>query len=169
VAFRCFLDVPKNVLAPDEPLDPSVDLDSYETLVMYACELLSRTDARFHLGGFGSEDWNLDIRYDFSIFMEQFPELMHALASRSEFQLDLYSQGIERVLIFHPHDDSVQIRCISGTSSWTPFPDIEIIRSSDLRRMLSDVGTDFAEALRSIDERIGGMEPFNRWLQGNFH
>jgi hypothetical protein len=168
VAFRCFLDGPKKVFAPDEPLDSAVHLDSYETLVMYACELLSRTDARFHLGGFGTQDWNLDIRYDFSIFMEQFPELMQALASPDEFQLDLYSQGVERVLIFRPKDDSVQIRCISGNSSWTPDPDIEIIRSPDLQKMLSDLGTDFVEALRSIDERIAGMEPFDQWLQGNF-
>lgn len=168
MTFRCFLDLPKNVTALDGLPLPADDLDTYEILVMYACDLLSRTDARFHLGGFGSEDWNLDIRYDFSIFMEQFPGLMHALASREEFQLDLYSQGVERVLIFYPYDDSVRIRCISGTSSWTPDPEVEFIRLADLERMLANLAENFVEALRSIDERIAGMEPFSQWSQGNF-
>lgn len=133
-----------------EPLDFADEPDSYESLVIRACSMLSATDARFHLGGFGSDDWHMDIGYDFSIFIEQLPDLMEALVSHSEFELSLYSQGIERALTFSQHADLVRIRCISGTS-WQPNPEVETMTPSDLNAMLFKLGRDFIAALETVD------------------
>lgn len=167
MVFRCSLERPRHTSAPDRAVEPPEDLGDYDVLVMHACDLLSRTDARFHIGGFGSDDWHLDIRYDLSVFMEQLPDLAQAIAERSEHELNLYSQGVERSLIFHPGADSVQIRCISGTS-WVPEPDVEVISFPDLTSMLTRLAVDFVESLKIVDARLAGVNPFDRWAGGRF-
>lgn len=168
MAFRCSLDRPQNISDTAGAEIPADELDSYEALIIYVCSLLAGTDAKFHIGGFGSDDWNLDISYDFSIFMEQYPDLMQAMKSREEFQLELYSQGVERVLIFTPHHDVMQIRCISGTSSFVPDPDTENMPLPDFETMLTKLGRDFLESVRAISPPLAEMQPFPHWLQGDF-
>jgi hypothetical protein len=135
---------------------------------MHACDLLSRTDASFHLGGFGSDDWNLNLKTDFSIFMEQFPDLMRSLDAAGEFQLDLYSQNVERVLIFRPDGTALRIRCVSGTPSFVPDPAEEILPFPAGRQMLARLGLDFVAAIRIVDPRLAASGPFPQWLQGDF-
>lgn len=168
MAFRCSLDQPQYVSDTGETEVAADELDFYEGLIMHACRLLATTDTKFHLGGFGSHDWNLDISYDFSIFMEQYPDLMQAVGGRQEFQLDLYSQGVERALIFQPHHEPMQIRCISGTSSFVPDPDVETMPLLDAETMLAKLGNDFVESVRTISAPLAERQPFPDWLRGNY-
>lgn len=140
--------------------------DGYETLVMKACDALSDAGiGRFHIGGFGSDEWPLDVAYDLSAFMEQFPSLLAGVRERREVEVDLYSQGIERTLVFRPSGDLVVIHCQSRTS-WIPNPERESIARGELVEMLSKMAEDFARGLRSIDSKLSKVAPFERWLEG---
>lgn len=140
--------------------------DDYETLVMEACGALSDAGgSRFHIGGFGNDDWPLDVGYDLSAFMEQFPLLMASVRERREVEVDLYSQGIERTLTFRPSEDLVVIHCESRTS-WVPNPKCESVAQSDLVAMLSKLAKDFAQGLKVIKFNGSEAAPFDRWLEG---
>ena len=61
------------------PRDPLEDSEDYGYLSMWACNVLRKTDASFHIGCFGSDDWAFDIGYDMSAFVEELPCLIDAL------------------------------------------------------------------------------------------
>ncbi|WP_406479639.1 hypothetical protein [Streptomyces sp. NBC_01615] len=101
--------------------------DDYEILVMEACSALSDAGgSRFHIGGFGSDEWPLDFAYDLSAFMEQLPSLLESMRERREVEVDLSSQGIERTLTFSSSEDLVMIHCESRTD-WVPNSERESI------------------------------------------
>ncbi|MFJ8795562.1 hypothetical protein [Streptomyces sp. NPDC102462] len=140
--------------------------DGYETLVMEACSALSDAGgSRFHIGGFGSDEWPLDVAYDLSTFMEQLPALLVGVRDRHEVEVDLYSQGIERTLTFRPSGDLVVIHCDSRTN-WVPSPERESIARSELVAMLSKLAEDFARGLKAINSELSEVAPFERWLEG---
>jgi hypothetical protein len=168
MSFRCFLEQPKTEHLSHHASEFTGDPENYKVLVIYACDLLSRTDTRFHISGFGDENWKVDVKYDLSLFMEQFPYLMRALASGNGYEMSLYSQGLERQLTFSPKLDEVEIRCASGTS-WSPDPDREFLATLALKEMFTKLGTDFVRALETVDRKLAEMEPLNRWLVGDFH
>jgi hypothetical protein len=138
----------------------------YETLVMEACEVLSDAGgSTFHVGGFGSTEWPLDVAYDLSAFMEQFPSLLVGVRDRREVVVDFYSQGIERTLTFYPSGDLVVIHCDSRTN-WVPKPECESIARSELLAMLSKLARDFAGGLKAIHSELSEVAPFERWMAG---
>lgn len=140
--------------------------DDYETLVMQACSALSDAGgSRFHIGGFGNDEWPLDVGYDLSAFMEQFPSLLASVRERREVEVDLYSQGIERTLTFRPNEDVVMIHCESRTN-WVPSPECESIAQSELVAMLLKLAEDFARGLKTIKFDLSEAAPFDRWLEG---
>lgn len=140
--------------------------DDYETLVMEACSALSDVGgSRFHIGGFGTDEWPLDVAYDLSAFMEQLPSLLVGVRDRREVEVDLYSQGIERTLTFRPSGDFVVIGCDSRTN-WVPSPERESIAQSELVAMLSKLAEDFARGLKAINSELSEVAPFERWLEG---
>lgn len=140
--------------------------DDYETLVMEACTaLFDAGGSRFHIGGFGNDEWPLDIGYDLSAFMEQFPSLIAGVRERREVEVDIYSQGIERTLTFRPSEDLVMIHCESRTN-WVPNPEFESIAQSELVAMLSKLAQNFARVLKAINSELSGVAPFSCWLVG---
>ncbi|NUV77830.1 hypothetical protein [Streptomyces fungicidicus] len=156
--------VPSGAVSPASAgLEPG---DDYETLVMEACSALSDAGgSRFHIGGFGSDEWPLDVAYDLSAFMEQLPSLLASVRDRREVEVDLYSQGIERTLIFRPSGDLVMIHCESRTN-WFPNPERESIAQSELVAMLSKLAEDFARGLKAINSELSEVAPFERWSEG---
>jgi hypothetical protein len=144
-------------------LEPGVE---YETLVMEACSVLSDAGgSTFHIGGFGSDGWPLDVAYDLSAFMEQLPSLLVGVRDRREVEVDFYSQGVERTLTFRPSGDLVVIHCDSRTN-WVPSPECESIARSELVAMLSKLAEDFARGLKAINSELSEVAPFERWLEG---
>ncbi|MEV1329877.1 hypothetical protein AB0J20_09905 [Micromonospora costi] len=137
----------------------------YESLVMEACALLSETDCRFFVGGFGQDDWRLDVAYDLSAVLEQLPSILVGLRAGTEAELDLYSQGVERTLTFTRIGQDVIIRCRSQTS-WVPNPDTEIMSSHDLESMFVRLANDFAASLELVDPDISSLPPFRDWRLG---
>jgi hypothetical protein len=140
--------------------------DDYDTLVIEACSALSEAGgSRFHISGFGSDEWPLDVAYDLSAFMEQFASLLAGVRERRDVEVDLYSQGVERTLSFRPVENLVVIHCESRTD-WVPNPEYESLVLSELVTMLSKLAEDFARGLKSINSELSRVAPFARWLEG---
>ncbi|WIX83465.1 hypothetical protein QRX50_23260 [Amycolatopsis carbonis] len=164
--FRCTLERPSSS-SPTSEMSISSDVDDdYESLVMTACGLLADTDCRFHIQGFDSVEWPVDVAYDLSVFMEQLPDLLARIRLRSNAELDMYSQGIERTLKFIAKADLVEIHCLSRTD-WVPNPSVEIMNKKYLEEMLSRLAVDFAISLAAIGSPIARFQPFSSWVSGS--
>jgi hypothetical protein len=146
-----------------EDQGPLEDSSDYFYLAMRACADLARTDAAFHIGGFGREDWGFDLSYDMSSFVESLPEQVEALQGREEFELDLYPQGVERTLTFcYLSDDTVEVTCFSRTS-WVPDPDIETSSRTRLLALCQELQQALAGSLETIGSEVAALPPFNAW------
>jgi hypothetical protein len=155
-------------LDPDylEDRGPLEDLSDYHYLAMRGCADLAQTDAAFHIGGFGTQDWGFDISYDMSSFVESLPELVKALHGRKEFELDLYPEGVERTLTFRLRgDDTVEVDCASRTS-WVPDPSTETAARAQLLALCRALQQDLAASLEAIGSDVAPLPPFSTWHPG---
>lgn len=162
MAFNVALKCPPNLPRLKESDEPAEDLES---LVIDACLLLSETDCRFIAGGFGDDEWPVDVRYDLSSVIEQLPELLMNLRADKQGILDFFGQGIERWLEFFPAKRLVEIRCRSGTD-WEPNPTIEHANLDHLETMLVNLATGFARALRKVSPDLARTSPIPAWCRG---
>lgn len=156
------LEPPSRISAPRAlNLDP----EDYPSLVMEACESLAEAGCRFRMGGFGQDDWGLDVGYDLSSVVEQLPDLLAALRAGTKAELDMYTQGVERSLVFDPRGNIVVIRCFSQTS-WVPSPDEVVQERFEIVAMLEKLAQAFGEAIAIADPAIGRLRPFDLWRKG---
>ncbi|MEW2418197.1 hypothetical protein AB0953_31515 [Streptomyces sp. NPDC046866] len=158
--MRMSLTTPSAALPPDL-LDVELS-DDYESLAMDACQLLSETDARFLVSGFGQEEWPVTLSYDLSSVIEQLPEAITRLRAGRSAEIDLYGQGIERCLTFEPRGDATEIRCVSGTA-WRPDPDVEVLSRTAALELLTGLAADFGTALRKAAPELAARTPFANW------
>ena len=161
--FNLTLDVPPNLAGRGERLD--VDCGDFQSLVMDACELLGEAGCRFRMGGFGKDDWNLNVSYDMSTVIEQLPDVLAALDRGAQAEIDLYSQGIERTITVTPDGDYIHLWCQSRTS-WTPNPEMERMDRGYVIEAFRKLATDFAKALISVQPELADVEPLARWQAG---
>jgi hypothetical protein len=135
--------------------------------VMVLCEVLAATDTRFHVEGFGSDDWRLDVSYDLSAVMEQLPGVIRALMVGADVELDFYSQGIERTLEFHPDGEICRISCVSRTS-WTPSPEEIEMKTQDVIAGCRQLARNFGEAVAIAAPSLAQLAPFGSWATGDY-
>ena len=148
---------------PDE--STRFNAKDFQSLVMEACELLATTSCRFHMGGFGSDEWAVGVAYDLSVVTEQLPDVLAALRSNSYFELDLYSQGLERTIIFVPLEGAVELKCHSRTT-WVPYPQTE---SADRERLIArfeKLAISFGSAAALIHSEPLSCAALDRWQIG---
>jgi hypothetical protein len=144
------------------PVDPSEDVGDFESLVMYSCELLSETDCRFLVSGFGQKEWPVSIEYDLSTVLEQLPDLISGIRAGEVSELDFYAQGTQRILDFIPGAERLEIKCRSGTL-WVPDPEVEFIDEVDAESMLVQLAVDFSVTLRRFVPNLAELPPFPEW------
>ena len=161
--FNVSLDIPSSLAARGERLD--VDPVDFQSLVMDAWGLLGEAGCRFRMGGFGQDDWNLNVSYDMSTIIEQLPDVLVALERGAESDIDLYSQGIERTITFTPDGDYIDLRCQSRTS-WIPNPEMERLQRGYVIGAFQKLATDFAKTLISVQPELVDVEPLGRWRAG---
>lgn len=161
--FSIALNVPSFLEARGGRPDP--DSGDFQSLVMDACELLEEVGCRFHMGGFGQDDWNLSVSYDMSAVIEQLPDVLAALDRGVQSEVDLYPQGVERTIVITPEGDYVDLRCHSRTS-WTPNPEMERMRRGYVIGAFQKLATDFAKALICVRPELADVELLRRWQAG---
>jgi hypothetical protein len=124
-------------VAPPAVAGPSGQ--DFDSIVMDLCAVLAESDCSFEISGFGQYEWPVDVRYDLSTLMEQFPETLSQIRSGGSAEIDLYGQGVQRSLRFEPRGNGlVSVLCESRTD-WTPEPATELTSYSDLLFMLKSV------------------------------
>lgn len=160
--FSVRLTPPTCDLPLEAALEPLEDQEDYEYLVIHSCTLLAQTDCKFHIGGFGTNDWNFDTSYDASSFLEQLPRMLQAAKAREDFDVDLYPQGTERKLRFTYSGPLVNISCDSRTS-WTPKPSVENHASDVVAQMLEDLAASFSASLKMAVPQVAALPPFSGW------
>ncbi|MGK5518645.1 hypothetical protein ACSNN9_04745 [Micromonospora sp. URMC 107] len=160
-SFNITLVAPSTVASATE--GPS-DQD-FESIVMELCSVLAETDCAFSMAGFGQDQWPVDVRYDLSTLVEQFPDLLSGIRVGGSAEVDMYGQGIERTIRFAVSGDRVEATCISRTG-WVPDPVIEEVDYSELLTMLESVAFAFAKSLRMVWPQCAEMVPFADWLSG---
>jgi hypothetical protein len=152
MGFRVWFQPPALVVRDLPPSD-----GDYESVVIEACRVLAGTDCRFGVAGFGQAVWPVDVGYDLSTFVEQLPEAIAQIERGEAAEIDLYGQGIERLLRFEGSGERMRVLCTSRTS-WTPDPAEESIARAELVRMLRDVAAGFAESLALMWPHIRSVE-----------
>ncbi|MFF6979568.1 hypothetical protein ACFZAV_17865 [Streptomyces sp. NPDC008343] len=160
--FEFSLTCPSEDVVSAVASEPLEDVDDYEYLVMQGCRILSEIGCRFHIAGFGSDDWGFDVSYDMSALIEQLPELLRGMASEGCGDVDFYSQGVERTVTFERVEASYVLRCRSRTS-WKPSPDVEYVESRTMERMLEELAFAFSTGLAAASSEISMLEPFRSW------
>jgi hypothetical protein len=148
------------------PSRVKIERADYQSLVMEACGLLAETDCCFHVGGFGQDDWNLDVAYDMSSVIEQLPEVVSGLRSNHDVELDLYTPGVERTVRFAVLGDAVEAYCRSRTS-WVPTMPTERLAHSIVLSMFERLAIDFARAASAVAPNFADIAPFDRWRLGD--
>ena len=161
--FNFSLDMPSGGSTLVTPTD--VDTDDFTSLVISACEMLGATDCRFHMGGFGQDDWNLDVRYDMSSVVEQVPDVLAGLRAGVDAELDLYPQGVERSITFHVDGERIIANCISRTS-WVPLTQVEQLARSYVVSAFEGFASSFARAVFVVSPELAITPPLDRWRDG---
>lgn len=166
MTFRFYLTPPRSsVVNLEGTLEHEEAVDDFESLVVIACGQLAETDCKFHFGGFGRDDWDMDVSYDMSTFVEQLPSALESVRRRDQGVVDLYSQGVECLLRFTPIGSDVEVQCVSRTK-WMPEPEFERVEMVQLERMASQLASEFANSLAMVKSPIIEIEPFSSWLTG---
>ncbi|WP_328539135.1 hypothetical protein [Streptomyces sp. NBC_00344] len=160
--FNVTLTPPTRRLPPEMNPGPLEDPEDYEYLVVYSCALLAKTDCKFHIGGFGSANWGFDVHYDASSFLEELPRMLRSATLGEDFDVDLYSQGVERNLQFTFSGTVVDIYCESRTN-WVPEPPMESLNSDAVVSMLQNLATSFAASLKAVVPQVAMLPPFSDW------
>ncbi|WP_439377568.1 hypothetical protein [Amycolatopsis lexingtonensis] len=144
--------------------EPELEIGEFESEVMGICAALADTSSRFDIGGFGTDDWDLDIRYDMSTFIEQLPDVYGAIAKYGSAELDLYSPGVERTLFFGVNSEKVAVRCASRTD-WRPCPEIEEISRDELLASFRALSRQFGIAASKLFPEVNFSRPLADWQE----
>jgi hypothetical protein len=161
--FHISLDLPSRSVASSVPAE--LNADDFPSLVMEACEVLRETDCRFRMGGFGQDDWNLDVGYDMSSVIEQLPEVLSALHSGVDAELDLYTPGVERTIRFIVDGSFINAMCQSQTS-WVPPRPVERLERNEVMAIFEKLAIDFARAVAIAYPDMASIKPLDRWQRG---
>ena len=145
-----------------EQVEATEDL---ELLALPLCELLSDAGAVFVAGGFGDDDWPVDVRYDLASVVPQFPALLASLESGSSAEIDFFEQGIQRTVAVTYEGDRVHLQCHSS-GRWKPaFPEEQMSRAR-FSGMVSDLTRHFSKAVTVVAPEISGLSQFRDWRSG---
>jgi hypothetical protein len=148
-------DLPSQVM-PYRVYDPNDD--DVRAILMEACHELDGW-ADFLISGLGQERWPVDVGTDLSVFLEQLPDALRAIAARKSAEIYLYEQGVDRLLALEPTGAGYAVHCRSGTD-WRPWPAVEEVDSLKLEGMLVAVRDEFLEAL----ERMAPELRLHPWI-----
>lgn len=140
------------------------ELDDVRSILSDVCHALEG-QAELVISGFGQERWPVDVGTDLTVLLEQLPSVIRLISTGESAELDLYEQGIERVLVFAPADEWCDISC-EGRRRWQPNPSVERMKRADIAEMLAAVRDGFMRLLRSSAPELAEHPWVVSWLRG---
>jgi hypothetical protein len=94
--------------------------------------------------------------------IEQLPDAHQALRQNTEAEIDLYEQGMERLITFSPMEENVMIRCESRTE-WVPVPDVIYGSRQEVDHLFATLAHEFVVALRRASPTLAALPAFADW------
>jgi hypothetical protein len=140
------------------------DLDDVRTLLIDACALLvERGSLELHIAGFGQSIWPVTAGEDLPALLAQLPTIIWSMGRQEQFEIELYSERVQRTLQFIPEGASVTVNCRSETG-WEPEPDHTTLSQSACFGMLNDVRQGFIGAVKSALPHHAAHPWFRAWI-----
>ena len=116
------------------------------------------------MSGFGDEQWQVDVRTDLAVAIEQIPVALKELQREHVARLDFYEQGVQRFITMAPFGMQVSLECQSATS-WQPEPGVIQMGKSELLEMLDAFLRDFVDRARERCPDLVEHRWFREWLR----
>lgn len=114
-----------------------LQLLSETDLSLLCSDIEEKLGAKFEIYGFNLH-WPVDVSYDFLAFITELKSSLDELKCEKCFRIELYEQGIERVLSFKAWSNNYEISCTELISGKV-VGDKESVLISDLKEMFNDV------------------------------
>ncbi|MFC0437395.1 hypothetical protein [Kutzneria buriramensis] len=137
------------------------DLDE---LALPLCDLLDEAGVKFRAGGFGDDQWPVDVRFDLASIIPQLPSVIDSLNSGSDTELDFFEQGIQRLIVITFHGDQAVLKCHSS-GKWKPRELQEERSRRDLGDMLIRFVNKLSAAVSLVAPELSIIEPFTTWAR----
>jgi len=163
IDFKLLSDRKSNIL---DELGEQEDFDDVASILQEICRNL-KGRAEFVVRAFSVNKWPVDVKTDFSVFLEQLPAILGFLRSNSNypFSLDFYEQGIERELVFiQSGKTDIIVKCKSRTA-WKPIGNQIVISRHDLLTMLCNVVKNFVDCANKICPTLTENILFKAWVE----
>lgn len=98
-------------------------------------EALDEAGAHFTAGGFGTDEWPVDVRFDLALLLPDVLDCLDSLAHGEPGELGFVEQGLQRVVHVEPSGDRVELRC-SSFGTWVPAEPTGSVPLRDITEML---------------------------------
>jgi hypothetical protein len=96
----CFNDT-KEIRELNDEHEDIIPAESYDDILNDICiAFYESKKVIFKVGGFGSDDWGMDCKFDLPCVLEQMDQIINGIKNKENFEIDFYEQGRECLLIF---------------------------------------------------------------------
>jgi hypothetical protein len=145
-------------LLKEEPFcDRAYDeaLDDYRSVLADICRIIQDTElVKFHVSGFGEDNWSVDCKVDLLGIIEQIPEIIRKIINNCfNFDLDFYEQGVERELVFEERHDAIYVSCKSRTR-WKPNPEKIVMDKAEIKYIFFKLYREFFDIAHVICKNL---------------
>ncbi|MDA8368619.1 MAG: hypothetical protein M0026_01965 [Nocardiopsaceae bacterium] len=138
----------------------------YPRTAMLACAVLAESDCVFRVDGFGLA-WNVDVDYDLSTVMEDFPETLDAVRASQPCEIGFYAPSTRRQVRILPRNGRLRLTCaLLGEDGPAAAPPVEWADHAGFERMLVDLAAAFSRSLARINVAVADTAPFPDWRHG---
>ncbi len=147
-------------------VNKSIDLDDeydYDCILLDICNMLHDTGVvEFFMSGFGDDNWGTDCKADLPCVLERMLDILPAIQTKADFQIDFYEQGIERMLNFYHKEGMFIIECKSYVNA-VPIPIIKM-HYNDVRNIFIKLYKDFISCVKILVPKAMENELFIEWI-----
>lgn len=140
------------------------ELDDITSIFHDVCTCVAQ-DVKFLVGGFGIENWPVDVQFDLPIVLEQLPDVITALRSHERTEIDFFEQGIQKTVVLEPTDINYRVICFDKRSGGF-LPERLYISKEDLTATLVKLVSDFLAIVSAAAPELLNHAWLQAWAQG---
>jgi hypothetical protein len=120
--------------------------DDVTAIIEDICDVLQDSGAAvFSVGGFGQDNWPVDVRHDLPHFLDQAEDVIAAIRKGNQTDLAFPEQGIQRIVQIATVNGSSTLTCTSF-GNWKPNGEVVTIQTAELLAQLAAIVRNFVTA-----------------------